>query len=78
MESMIAASRGEEGCLAYSYAEDVLEAGLIRVSEVWRDRPALDRHFASSHIRDWRAAWPELGITDRDLRLYDAGDPAVV
>lgn len=70
MARMIAASRAEPGCLAYSYAEDVLEPGLIRVTEVWTDQAALDRHFASAHIAAWRAAWPELGITDRQLVAY--------
>lgn len=68
---MVRASRAEDGCLAYSYAEDVLEPGLIHVSELWRDREALDRHFASKHLARWRAAWPRLGIGERDLRLYE-------
>ena len=33
----------EDGCIDYAYAEDVLEPGLIRVSEVWRDQAALNR-----------------------------------
>jgi quinol monooxygenase YgiN len=71
MARMIEASRAEVGCLAYSYAEDVLEPGLIRVAEAWRDQAALDRHFASTHIAEWRGAWPELGITDRRLVAYE-------
>lgn len=78
MAAMIAASRAEDGCLDYAYAEDVLEPGLIRVSESWRDRDALARHFASAHIAAWRAAWPALGISDRALRLYEAGAPEPV
>jgi len=75
MAAMITASRAEDGCLAYSYAEDVLEPGLIRVHEQWRDRAALDRHFAAAHIHAWRASWAELGIGDRDLVLWEAGEP---
>lgn len=70
MARMIEASRAEAGCLAYWYAEDVLEPGLIRVAEAWNDQAALDRHFASPHIAAWRATWPELGITDRQLVEY--------
>lgn len=73
MARMIAASRAEDGCEDYSYAEDVLEPGLIHVNELWRDQGALDRHFASEHIAAWRAAWPSLGIHDRNLRLYEVG-----
>jgi len=42
MLAMLAASRAEDGCLTYSYAEDVAEPGLIRVYEVWRDQAALE------------------------------------
>ncbi|KUM28852.1 antibiotic biosynthesis monooxygenase [Mesorhizobium loti] len=74
MERMISASRAEPGCLAYSYAQDVLDPGLIHVSEAWRDRAALDAHFKSGHIAEWRASWVELGIGDRKLTLYEAGE----
>ena len=74
MERMIVASRAEAGCLEYSYAEDVLIAGRIHVKEIWRDKASLDAHFASHHIKAWRAAWPELGITDRNLLVYEIGE----
>jgi len=78
MCAMIAASRGEDGCLSYAYAADVAEPGLIRVSELWRDRDALARHFAAAHLAAWRAAWPRLGLSDRNLVLYEVGDPEPV
>ena len=78
MRAMIESSRAEDGCVEYGYAEDILEPGLIHVREIWRDRPALDRHFASSHIAAWRSAWPELGIRDRDLLLYEVCEPRVI
>ena len=78
MARMIAASRAEDGCLAYAYAEDVLEPGLIHVRELWRDRAALDAHFAAAHLADWRASWPALGLGARDLRVYAVGSPRPV
>ena len=78
MAEMLRASRAEDGCFDYSYAEDVLEPGLIHVSELWRDREALDRHFASPHIARWRAEWPRLGIGDRSLHVYEVGEPRSV
>jgi quinol monooxygenase YgiN len=71
MRAMVAASRAEDGCIAYTYAEDVLDPGLIHVAERWRDRAALKRHFATAHLATWRAAWGELGIGDRRLMLFD-------
>jgi quinol monooxygenase YgiN len=77
MAAMVAASRAEAGCLAYSYAEDVLEPGLVHVLERWTDDAALATHFATPHLAEWRAAWPALGITDRRLTRYrvDEGSP---
>ena len=46
----IAQSRAEAGCPAYACAEDVLEAGLIRITGVWEDQASLDRHLASDHL----------------------------
>jgi len=78
MKRMVDASRAEEGCIEYGYAEDVFDRGLIHVKELWIDQAALDRHFASDHIADWRAAWPDLGIGNRSLRLYEVGEPRAV
>jgi quinol monooxygenase YgiN len=71
MSAMVAASRAEAGCLEYSYAADLLDPGLIRVIERWSGRAALEAHFAAPHIREWRAAWPELGIGERDLAMCE-------
>ena len=75
MDRMVRASRAEDGCVEYSYAQDVLDPDLIHVKELWADRATLDRHFASPHIAAWRAEWPSLGIRDRELRVYDVGEP---
>jgi quinol monooxygenase YgiN len=73
MTAMATASRREDGCIEYGYAEDVLDPGLIHVKERWRDRAALDAHFQAPHIAAWRAAWPTFGIGERSLTLYEIG-----
>lgn len=75
MKRMADASRAEDGCIEYSYAEDVFDRGLIHVKELWTSHASLERHFASTHLAEWRAAWPELGIGERNLRLYEVGEP---
>lgn len=71
MAAMIDASRAEAGCRAYSYAEDVIEPGLIRVTEIWESRAALSAHFESAHLRRWRNSWEALGVHDRRLVSYE-------
>lgn len=75
MTTMMAASRAEDGCLEYAYSQDLLDPGLIRVTEAWRGRDALAAHFKTPHMAAWRAMFPDLQITDRDLALYEAGEP---
>ena len=71
---MLAASRAEPGCLRYSYAVDVLDEGLVHVVEAWADRDALAAHFQTPHMAEWRAEFAALGISDRDLRLYETDE----
>jgi len=72
MEKMIRASRAEAGCIDYAYSFDLLEPGLVRVTERWESREALAAHFRTPHMAEWRAQFPAFGITDRSLRLYEA------
>lgn len=76
MQRMIDASRAEDGCIGYSFAEDVLEPGFIRIFEVFRDLDALKLHAESAHMQAWRAAWPALGITDRQITRYEVSAAA--
>jgi quinol monooxygenase YgiN len=67
MRTVLEATRREPGCLLYAYGEDVLEAGLLRIVERWRDWPSLEAHGASPHVLAWRAALKEVGVVDREV-----------
>jgi quinol monooxygenase YgiN len=71
MFAMLAASRAEDGCVTYSYGEDVAEPGLIRVFEVWRDQAAIQAHANSAHMAAWRQAGAALGVHDRQFFTYE-------
>lgn len=70
---IITESRKEEGCLEFSFAQDVLDPTLVRVFEIWRDQAAIDFHRTTPHMAAWRAAQPEIGMHDRKLALYEVG-----
>jgi quinol monooxygenase YgiN len=72
MKAVIEETRKEDGCLFYSFGEDVLQPGLIVIAEAWRDEAALGAHFASPHFAAWREANPGLGVSDRQLTVYEA------
>lgn len=73
MACVVAATRAENGCLGYSYAEDVLDPGLIRVFEKWESRAALDAHFATQHMADWKAEREAFGLSGRAISMCEAG-----
>jgi len=72
MKAVIEATRQEEGCLFYSFGADVLDPGLIVVAEAWRDEACLGAHLGSAHFASWRDAGATLGVTDRQLTVYEA------
>jgi len=70
MARVVAASRDEPGCLAYAYAEDLLEPGLIRVSEAWVSGEVLARHLEAPHMQQWKEEREALGMTDRAMTMH--------
>ncbi len=73
MRTVIHATLAEPGCRSYSYAEDVAEPGLFRVTELWDDRAALTAHFETPHMRRWAEQRAALGFSDRRIALHEIG-----
>jgi len=75
LPQFIAETLAENGCHRYDVARDALDSGLFRVSEIWESRDALDQHLAAPHMAAWGAARAEMGMTDRQLAIFEvAGD----
>ena len=74
IERVITGSRAEPGCVIYSFGFDVLEEGLIRVFEVYRDQAALEAHRNSDHFKAWRVSNPGIGAHDRQITVYQVSD----
>jgi quinol monooxygenase YgiN len=73
MRAVIEATLAEPGCRAYSYAEDVSEPGMFRVTELWDSREALSAHFETSHMRRWAEQRTALGFHERRIALHEIG-----
>ena len=73
MRAVIEATLAEPGCRSYSYAEDVAEPGLFRVTELWDNRDALAAHFETPHMKAWVEERAALGFFDRDISVYEVG-----
>ena len=78
MAKMLEASRAEAGCIAYAYAQDLLDPAIMHVAEQWTDRAALTEHFATPHMAEWRGVMGDLGLTGRNLRVFEADEGSVL
>ena len=70
---MIEASRAEAGCAGYDYAFDMLEPGLMRVQEWWRDEQALRDHFATPHMAAFLKALRTLKPASVTIKCHKLG-----
>jgi quinol monooxygenase YgiN len=77
MIEVMEASRAEDGCIEYNYSEDLIEPGLIRVSEVWESREHLAAHFKAPHMQRWIEERVGLGLSGRQVTGFAAerGEP---
>ncbi|MEN9682780.1 MAG: hypothetical protein RLZZ427_531 [Pseudomonadota bacterium] len=71
---MVATTLAEDGCIHYSFAQDIGDPDLIRISERWRDQAALGAHSASAHMAEFQKTMATLKVEGADLRLYNADE----
>lgn len=76
LETMITASRAEEGCVDYTYAIDILDPHRLMIVEKWVDADALAFHFATPHMAAFQKALGELDVKVVELKKYQADDGA--
>ena len=61
----------EAGCLKYAFAEDLLEANRLQLSELWEDDACLAAHFQTAHMAIYRANLRLLRIVKRTVKKYE-------
>ena len=72
------ATSNEKGCLLYAYGEDILDPGLIRITERWESWDALAAHGNSAHMAVWRDALKQIGVLDRNLIAHETGEERAI
>jgi quinol monooxygenase YgiN len=78
MRAVIEANRREDGCLLFAYAEDVLDPGMIRIVERWRDWESLGAHGRSAHVAKWRQAVEAAGPIEREVIAQETTEERVL
>jgi len=72
METQIAATRAEDGCLSYAFARDVIDRDVLHIAERWRDQAAIDAHFATPHMAAFGAALGAAKVESLLVTAYDS------
>lgn len=68
----IAATREEPACLYYSYARDLIDPDLLRISERWESERAFDAHMATPHMAELGETLRTAVMEKMDLGGYEA------
>lgn len=72
--AMVRASRAEDGCIEYGFAQDLTDPDVLYLVERWRDRAALDAHSASPHMGEFKRAMVANPAMERDLRIFETDE----
>lgn len=78
MERVVTLTRAEQGCHGYSYAPDLLDPCLIRISEKWESDEALAAHLATPHMDEWKRVREGFGLTGRSVTMYEVASERAV
>jgi quinol monooxygenase YgiN len=69
-QAVAAASRKETGCISYRVYEDTELANEFVFVEEWESSEALQRHFATTHIREFMQAIPATIVAPPDVKFH--------
>jgi quinol monooxygenase YgiN len=70
-KEMMAATRREPGCRAYTFSLDLEDPGRVQLFEHWESQTALDAHFKTAHMARFNAAVAGLGVREAALQKYE-------
>jgi quinol monooxygenase YgiN len=69
-KEMMAESRKELGCQAYTFTRDLSEPGRFHIIEEWESDEALAIHFKAPHMAKFQAVVPTLGLKDMKAERF--------
>ena len=69
-------TRKEVGCLSYAFYTGVEDPAHVRVFEEWESGEALERHFRTPHMAEFRAALGRIKMVRGEVWRYEVADRA--
>ena len=70
-KQMMAESRKEPGCHAYTFARDLSEPGRFWILEEWENDAALAIHFKAPHMAKFQQAVGGLGVKEMKAERFE-------
>ncbi len=70
-KQMMAESRKEPGCHAYTFARDLSEPGRFWILEEWENDAALAIHFKAPHMAMFQQAVGGLGVKEMKAERFE-------
>ena len=64
-------TRKEDGCLVYTFSQEISSPNTVRISEQWASMDALALHLKTSHMADFGAEMGRIGLKSMDVKLYE-------
>lgn len=60
-KALVAASQGDQGCIAYDVFESATRPGIFLICETWTDAAALAEHSAAPHFAKYLGVMEQCG-----------------
>jgi len=73
--TMMVETRKEDGCVVYDITRSVERPTRFHVYEEWESLPALEAHFETPHMAEFRAGLGGLNVVGRSVARREAGEP---
>jgi quinol monooxygenase YgiN len=73
--TVMTATRAEEGCEGYAFSGDLSDPGRIYVAEQWASQASMDAHSASDHLAAFMGAMGGFGVKAATLTKWDGATP---
>jgi len=68
---MMSETRKEQGCISYTFSEDLEGPGAFRIFEEWESDEALGAHFKSPHMARFQQEVGGLGVREMAVQRYE-------
>ena len=69
--TMEKASRLEDGCNDFTFSVELNDPRILRITECWDNMEALEAHFSSPHMAEFRKSLATLPAEGRDVHFYE-------